>query len=211
MYLLTTMPAEQNNYDALYGASKELFYGESPETFVAQIPDVAASGSVLDLGAGDGRNALFLASRGFDVVAIDTSEAALQKLRSFAFDKNISIETRLEDIARLSFDQEYDVIISTFALHHLAAKDATRVLQDMKTHTRINGLNSLAVFTKNGDFFRRTPQTENFYPAEGWLKELYADWDILAWEEAEGDARAKREDGSPMRNVASRILARKRV
>lgn len=53
-----------------------------PETIL--IEDVAffkEKGSVLDLACGDGRNALFLAESGFEVTAVDFSEAALNRLK----------------------------------------------------------------------------------------------------------------------------------
>src|SRR5829696_3391308 len=52
-------------------------WGEGPVDVVAKHVHELLPGTVLDLGAGDGRNAVFLAERGFRVIAVDVVEAAL--------------------------------------------------------------------------------------------------------------------------------------
>lgn len=79
----------------------------------------------------------------------------------------------------------------------------------MQEHTNEEGLNTITTFTENGDFYRNNPDSGNFYPKEGELKELYAGWEILEYEEVEDQAFAKKPDGSPMMNVSARLIARK--
>jgi SAM-dependent methyltransferase len=51
-----------------------------PSDIVRRFHHLAGSGLALDIGAGTGRNALFLAEQGFDVVAADISEQGLQRI-----------------------------------------------------------------------------------------------------------------------------------
>jgi SAM-dependent methyltransferase len=68
-------------WDERYSAS-ELVWSTGPNQFVAaELGDLAA-GRALDLAAGEGRNSLWLASRGWQVVAVDFSRVALDKGRA---------------------------------------------------------------------------------------------------------------------------------
>lgn len=99
----------------------DLAYGEAPNAFLSnmagELPNI---GDVLDLGAGEGRNALFLASRGLNVLAIDQSEVGMQKAQRLAFERGLALRTQSVDLQE--FDAEhnsFDVIISIFV--HLPA------------------------------------------------------------------------------------------
>lgn len=58
-------------------------FGEPVKT-VERLAELMPLGFVLDLGAGDGRNALYLARKGFTVKAVDLSEAGIAKLNRLA-------------------------------------------------------------------------------------------------------------------------------
>jgi hypothetical protein len=56
-------------------SADDLVYGDAPNDFLASTADrFPATGDALDIGAGDGRNALFLASCGLNALAVDQSE-----------------------------------------------------------------------------------------------------------------------------------------
>lgn len=82
-----------------------------PAAFLRQVIDGDAwdisRGQALDLACGKGRNALFLASRGFQVVAIDISPVALAEGRRRAEERHLSIEWQEADLehARLAESQ----------------------------------------------------------------------------------------------------------
>ncbi|MBM3204791.1 methyltransferase domain-containing protein [Candidatus Uhrbacteria bacterium] len=205
------MKNRKENYARFYSGSQELSYGK-PARIVELIPQYLHAGTVLDLGAGDGRHALFLAARGFTVTALDTSDVALDKLQRLAKEKSLAVTTETMDVTKWKFDQEYDAIIATVILQHLSTKDALRILEEMKQHTRAEGVHALSVFTNHGDRYLmdREEDPEAFYPKNGWLKEYYQDWEILDYAESKVPLLGKtRPDGSPMMNVTARMLARK--
>jgi SAM-dependent methyltransferase len=76
---------------------------------------------ILDAGAGDGRNIIYLLRAGFEVFAVDASESAVQHLRDLAAQaapKLPASNFRAESIERLSFeDAMFDVVISSAVLH----------------------------------------------------------------------------------------------
>ena len=80
-------------------ASDELVYGEAPNDFLVAMADrLPRSGNALDVGAGEGRNALFLASRGLDVLAVDQSTVGLRKAEDLAQRRGLRLRTQAADL-----------------------------------------------------------------------------------------------------------------
>jgi SAM-dependent methyltransferase len=96
------MPAEQfhalrDQWDRRYAEAPQLFRAEPDESlarFVAPLPP----GTAVDLGAGEGRNSLWLARQGWDVTAVDASAVALGRLAEAAARSDLSVRTVGEDL-----------------------------------------------------------------------------------------------------------------
>jgi tellurite methyltransferase len=202
----------KENYAHFYKKTPDASsYGE-PHDLVTKIKDVIPSGKVLDLGAGDGRHSLYLAALGFEVTAVDISEAGLEKLQQLAAKQNLTIETKLADLNSWSIDDDYDVIISIATLQHLKHTSALHLLNEIKNHTTKNGVNAITVFTKTGDRYEMDikEDPEAFYVEDKWLKEFYNDWKIIESSSTEKPLIGKLQvDRSPMLSVVERLLAQK--
>ena len=103
-------------------SSDDLAYGEAPNEFLAYMADgLPTKGNALDIGAGEGRNSLFLATRGLSVLAVDQSEVGIQKAQRLAQKRHLTLRTQVVDLQ--DFDAEpnsFDVVSSIFC--HLPAK-----------------------------------------------------------------------------------------
>jgi SAM-dependent methyltransferase len=74
-------------------------------------------GTALELAAGDGRNALYLARLGWKVVAVDFSDVALERGRGFAGRLGLSVDWQLADLVSYQPEtQAYD-LVCMFYLH----------------------------------------------------------------------------------------------
>ncbi len=80
-----------------YG-SDDFAYGTEPNSFLAENAHLL-TGPVLSLAEGEGRNAVFLASLGFDVLGVDGSAVGLAKAHKLAESKGVSIRTEVADLA----------------------------------------------------------------------------------------------------------------
>jgi SAM-dependent methyltransferase len=78
--------------------SDEFAYGTEPNSFLVDNANLL-TGPVLSLAEGEGRNAVFLASLGLDVLGVDGSEVGLAKAQRLAESKGVSIRTEVADLA----------------------------------------------------------------------------------------------------------------
>jgi SAM-dependent methyltransferase len=85
-------------------------------------------GTALELAAGDGRNALFLARCGWKVTAVDFSEVALERGRGFAHQLGLSVDWQLADLTIYRPEpQAYDLVCLFYL--HLPKKDFHEILR----------------------------------------------------------------------------------
>ena len=91
-------------------------YGTQPNDFLVEMADRIPPGPVLCLAEGEGRNAVFLATRGHEVVAVDQSAVGLEKAHGLAIQHGVSIETRASDLAEFNYEAaRYAGIVSIWA------------------------------------------------------------------------------------------------
>ena len=154
-------------------------FGPPSEEFVELLSVLPRNASVLDLGCGDGRNALFLARHGCKVEAVDISHAAIAKLAAFAVREHLPIEARVCDLREHRFDGIYDLVIAHGCLHLLERPHWARLLAEAKNHTRPGGYHVMVVFTDA----LPAPEDLRLWMAglfhEGELFGFYSDWTVL--------------------------------
>lgn len=200
-------------YDEIYSAPGNVFGGEKgePDSIVVEALKHINTGKILDLGAGEGRHALFLAEKGFDVHAVDISEVGIKKLREQAEKRGLDIKAEIADLAEFRIDDFYDMIICSYVNHHLSVQEALFMIDDIKLHTNHGGLNVIATFTKDGDFFEENQLTDRYFPETQELSSLYKDenWQIIEYREEKTVAKQKHPDGRSMLNFAALLIAKK--
>jgi SAM-dependent methyltransferase len=89
---------DRNDWDARYSAS-ELVWGAEPNRFLAEaLADSVPCGRALDLACGEGRNAIWLAGRGWEVSAVDFSEVAIERARRLAAERGVEVDWAQGDV-----------------------------------------------------------------------------------------------------------------
>lgn len=84
-------------WDARY-AERQLVWGAEPNRFVVEELTDQPPGAALDLGAGEGRNALWLAGRGWRVTAVDFSAVAIDRGRALAATRDVIVHWVVADV-----------------------------------------------------------------------------------------------------------------
>jgi len=168
---------DQVKIESLYQKMQNLC-GTKPNRYVAKIPKLINSGKVLDVGVGEGRNALFLADKGFEVTGIDISKVAIDKFLKNAKDNDLKVEGHVIDALEYDPDTDYDVVICTATLHSFPADRLDELMNKIKGHTKAGGINVLTAFTKSDEGFKEYPNF-HFFEDEEELREIYKDWEII--------------------------------
>lgn len=120
------MTFDAGHWDRRY-ADSGYCYGTDPNDFLRERVDALPSrGRVLCLGEGEGRNAVFLAGRGFEVVAVDASSVGLAKAGRLALERGVRISPVVADLADFDLGREaWDGIVSIWC--HMAPPLRSRV------------------------------------------------------------------------------------
>ena len=115
-------------------------YGTAPNEFLASVADKIPSGSILSLAEGEGRNAVYLASRGCQVTGVDGSEVGLRKAQQLAAERGVALTTVHADLSNFEIEPEqWDGIIACYC--HVPA-----AVRSPLHHAAVQGLKSGGVF-----------------------------------------------------------------
>lgn len=156
----------------------ERFFGYTIAPVISGVFKYKKTGTVLDLGCGYGRHALYLADKGFSVTAVDNDAKKLLELKQNAKRLGLKIETKKADLAHFKTSKKYDIVVAHMALHFLKEKEISEVVSRIKSQTNAGGLNVVGVLTdKHAKGYRPYLFKKNE------LKKHYADWEVLKYEE----------------------------
>ncbi len=105
---------DQGHWNDRYASASRLFNVEPDESLVELVQNLPP-GRAVDLGAGEGRNSLWLARRNWQVTAVDLSDVALGRLDSAAAEENISVKTVVGDIVEfLNGGEQFDLVVLAY-------------------------------------------------------------------------------------------------
>lgn len=142
-------------------------------------------GRALDVAAGSGRNALYLASHGFQVDALDRDEQRLANLAAMAKQRNLpGLNMHTVDLERSTDDRPefpkstYDVILVFFYLHRPLFPWLIEALKP-------NGVLIYETFTIENYFRHHHPRRWEFCLAQNELLRLTSDLRVLSYDEGE--------------------------
>ncbi len=103
-------------------------YGFKPNAFIASQEDlISADSDILCLGEGEGRNAVYLASKGHRVTALDASPIGMSKALKHAEKEGVQIIPQLIDLEQWEPQQHYDAIVTSYL--HLEEPLRTQAFQ----------------------------------------------------------------------------------
>lgn len=154
-----------------------------PTKLVAQTARRLQAGKALDLACGTGRNALWLAQKGWDVTAVDGAGTALEILQERARKENVNVKTVIADLQR----GEYIIAPSYWDLITICYYLQRDLIEPAQNGIRPGGLLLIIVHTTEGD---EQPTGSCLRPGE--LAQYFTNWEILHNYEGKPDDPAHR-------------------
>jgi tellurite methyltransferase len=158
-----------------YGSAEQSI--ETPSPVVARFAADLVAGVALDLACGPGRNALYLAERGWRVTAVDGSPIAIAKLRERNIETNAEVDARVADLECGDFEiqpDSYDLICDCYYLQR-------DLFPNIKTGIRRGGM--VIVISHLSD----APSESATRARPGELRAFFTDWKILHYREGQPD------------------------
>jgi tellurite methyltransferase len=191
---------------------KGYYWGKEPnrlaETVVRLIPpEQRSSMRLVDLGAGEGRDSVFLARQGFSVTAVDLVPAGLAKARRLAREANVDIATAQGDLNDVALPGPFEVVYSNGALEYIRPELRIARFTHFKAQTSPGGLHFMFAFSEHPEIEIAPDWGSNEYLyRRGELASYYEDWEVLDHYERIFDCTSS---GTPHRHAASVVVARK--
>jgi SAM-dependent methyltransferase len=164
-------------------AGRETFTPSAATPFLVAHAGVLPPGKALDLAMGEGRNAIFLARRGYAVTGVDIAAAAVDRAQALAAAEGLTIETHVVDLeAYEPAAGSFDVVVCTYYLQRSLFPRIERAL-------RPGGMAIVETFTV--DHLKHRPGFRREYLLErNELPRLLPQMRVLRYQEADDGAAA---------------------
>jgi tellurite methyltransferase len=197
-------------FNTSYEENKDFYRWLQPSDIIVSLANLLEwKKNIADIGAGEGRNAIYLAQRWHTVTAIDTAKAWLEKLEIYTLQNKLQIQCMCNDIEDfLDTEKIYDVLVCNQVLHCLQHEKIPNIIQKMQERTQKNWYNAI------GSFIAPDEATKNIL-IERWqhlfreqeLLEYYKDWKVSLYKEERWPEETHGE--KPHRHYIVTLLAQK--
>lgn len=124
------------DWDARYEEAS-LLWSTGPNRFVDQLAGQLPPGSALDVACGEGRNAVWLASNGWEVTGVDFSAVALERARHMAREAGVEVSWVQADITEWMPGRTFDLVLVAYV--HLPPADRNRLMQKVVSWVESGG------------------------------------------------------------------------
>lgn len=219
------MKNDQTEYDSLYSKTINLF-GSEPETCLQAFETQIPKGPVLDIGAGQGRNALFLAETGFEVHALEPSKEGIRHLKDQASLRHLNVKCIQKEFGKYNSKSEvYSAVLVFGLIQILSAEDRQAMIERVPSWLVPGGLLFLTGFGTQDPSMKRvqmnwheltsqhfvSPEQEyRFYLKPGQVSTLFPGYQVLHLFEGWGPWH-RHGDSEPERHDMVELVARKPV
>lgn len=185
------MHRNPNNFDDWY-KSHPNYYSQPSDGLIECLKEYSIDPcKALDVGCGQGRNALWLASKGFQVVAMDNSLVAIRMLKKTAKAQGLQIDARIGDARSFDFGaRQFGLIVILTTLNHLESEYISACCKKIIDSLTPIGIVYCVSFTTEDPGFKGNSEMASecsqivkyyFYPGE--LQHLFSELEILKYEE----------------------------
>jgi len=171
------MKSDQKRWDKRFNGKKFAF-GKKANSFLRRHIALLPKGKALDLAAGEGRNAIFLAHHGFDVDAVDISDMGLRKARKLAKEMGVKINTLVADLDDYQIQKgQYDLITNFYFLNR-------RLIPKIKKGLKKSGMAIFETYIlEHRKLHTKGPKNPKYFLEPNELLRLFKGFRILFYRE----------------------------
>lgn len=173
------MVDDRERWNETYSGDDEFELPEDPIPELARRIDTLPEGRALDVATGTGRNATYLADRGYEVEAIDVSDEALERARRRADERGVDVEWIRTDLT----DPEVDIETDAYDLITVSFFAALDLLPELKEALAPGGVLVYEHHLRSSDPVEIGPSSDRHRYRSNDLLRACLDLTILAYEE----------------------------
>ena len=197
----------RTQYEKLY-EGEVYYWGTEPADFLRDLIRIKPPRfgmKILDIGCGEGKDAVWMAQQGYWVTAFDLTESGIRKTKQLAAARGVRINAYTADINDFETDERFDIIYSSGTVQYLAEENIPGFFEKVRRITNPGGLNYFNVFVEK-PFLELPPDwdREEKMWKTGELFSRYADWKIHMIDEVIFEDNS---GGVPHFHCMDRILA----
>jgi cyclopropane fatty-acyl-phospholipid synthase-like methyltransferase len=168
-------------------ATPDYIFGTEPNVFLASQQALLKPGQrALAVADGEGRNGVWLAEQGLQVVSVDFSAPAVEKARRLAAERGVTVESHVADVMAWDWPVgSFDVVAAIF-IQFVSPGQRPTLFQHLKDALKPGGILMLEGYTpKQLEYRTGGPSAEENMYTEALLRESFADMEILHLREYE--------------------------
>jgi tellurite methyltransferase len=140
--------SSRTDYEEYY-ASEGYYWGTEPAELCHELIRLlppAKGVKVLDIGCGEGKDAVFMAKQGYEVTAFDITDNGIAKTKRMAKENGVEVNAFIADINDFEIEDMFDIIYSTGTIQYLDEDKIPAFFKKVQRMTKPNGLNWFNVF-----------------------------------------------------------------
>ncbi len=172
---------DKEKWDSKYSREEGLAEREPCDWLTENRSALPEKGRVLDLAMGEGRNAIFAASLGYDVLGVDISAIGVSHAESFANHQGVSLDTKVVDLDTwIPPENSFDLVICFYFLDR-------RLFPAIRDSLKAGGL--IVFETFNRDHLKYSGLKPEWVLDHGELLKVFADFRILHYRETDDNEK----------------------
>lgn len=194
-------------------AGGEYYWGREPNEFARRTLEHLSRSPrrigirAVDIGAGEGRDSVFFAKKGLDVLAVDIASNGLRKALRLAREEGVGLRVEQGDAKCLELGGPFDLVYSIGAIQYLSPEHRPSRFEHFKDQTVPGGVHALFAFVDLPNVPPAPDLMEDehlYFPGE--LPGYYAGWEVLHSRSFTFDDES---GGIPHRHAAEEYILRK--
>lgn len=171
----------RTQYEKFY-ESDDYYWGVEGADFLSRLISLKPPRpgmKILDIGCGEGKDAVYMAKRGYTVTAFDLTESGIAKTKRLAEKEGVRVKAYVDDINTFETDERFDIVYSSGTLQYLFEDKIDEFFRKIEKITNPHGLNYFNVFVQK-PFLDEAPDwdREESLWKTGDLLAKYNDWKI---------------------------------